>query len=72
MKSNRYSQTGKYEIGGVVQGITDRLIIAKRTKNHDANGFHWIYPDRQHDQARKEQGHNDVQDRDDNHLKPRR
>ena len=72
MKSNCYCQAGKYEIGGVVQGITDRLIITERTEDHDANGFHRIYPDRQHDQARKEQCHDDVQYRDDNHLKPRR
>ena len=72
MKSNRYSQTGKYEIGGVVQGITDRLVITKRTKDHNANGLDGIYPDRQHDQTRKEQCHDDVEDRDDNHLKPRR
>jgi len=63
MKGDRYSKPGKNKIGGVIQRIPEGFVITEGTSQHDDYSFKRVNPDRQHDQAGREQRQQNIQDR---------
>ncbi len=64
MEGHRDGEARQDEVGGVEQGKADALAIAEGAAQHELGGLQRALADGEHDKARHQKGHDDVEQRD--------
>ena len=72
MEGHRHGQPGEDEVGGVVEQIAPALERAHRALQHDPHGLERVLADDDDDEARHQQRHDEVEQRDQPQIDPAR
>ena len=72
MEGHRHGQAGEDEVGGVVEQVAPALERAHRALQHDPHGLERILADDEDDEARDQQRHGEVEQRDQPDIHPGR